>query len=58
MVVGEQEVAVEGFWEAVGTVRRDNPSHRKDSHKHETTAIRDGQISGWADLGLSTSAAS
>lgn len=58
MVVGEQEVSAEGFWEAVGAVRRDKPSHREDSREHKTKAIRDGHISGWADLGLSTDAAS
>lgn len=50
VVVGEQGVAVKGFWEAVGAVRRDKPSHRGDSWEHQTPAIRDGQMSGWADL--------
>lgn len=42
----------------MGAVRRDKPSHRAESWEHQTPAIRNGQMSGWADLGFSAAAAS
>lgn len=42
----------------MGAVRRDKPSHQADSWEHQTPVIRDGKMSGWADLGLSTEATS